>query len=84
MDTQNVLWVIYPVTWEMSPGRAEKIWSIGVMGPGMVSKVFLIYPPECLTLVFHGLLWDFPNRQATQRGEFSDPAKLLGYYASLG
>ena len=37
---------------------------------GLVSKGFLIKLPERLTLLIHGLLWEFPNRQATQRGSF--------------
>ena len=40
------------------------------MALGLVSEVFLIYPPECLTLVLHGILWDFTNKKATQGGTF--------------
>ena len=38
------------------------------MAPGLVSKGFLIDPPDHLPLVLHGLFWYFPNRQATQGG----------------
>ena len=34
----------------------------------MVSKGFLIDPPECFPLVFRGLLWYFPNKKLTQGG----------------
>ena len=48
-------------------GWADTIWSIEVMAPGLVSKGLLIDPLECFPLVLHGLLWGFPNMQATQR-----------------
>ena len=37
---------------------------------GLVSTGFLMDPPDRLPLVLHGLLWDFPNIQATQGGGF--------------
>ena len=40
------------------------------MEPGLVYEGFLIEPPECLPLVIHGIMWDFPNIQATQVGSF--------------
>ena len=40
------------------------------MASVMFSEGFLIGPLECLPLVLHGLLWDFPNIQATQVGSF--------------
>ena len=52
----------------VSSGWVETLWSIEVMAPGLVSKGFLVDPPERLPLVFHGLLWEFSNRQATQGG----------------
>ena len=48
------------------------------MDPGLVSEVFLMDPPERLPLVFHGLLWDFPNREATHRGNFLTSLIFLG------
>ena len=59
-------------------GWEETIWSIEVMSPGLVSQGLLIDPPECLPLVLHGLLWDFPNKQATQWGIFMILLSLLG------
>ena len=70
VDSHNLGWVRIPVTWGVSPGWAETIWSIELMAPGLVSEVFLIYPPECLPWVLHGLLSDFPNKQATQGRSF--------------
>ena len=67
-DAQNITWVRAPVNWEMNPGWAETIWSIEVMDPGLV----------CLPLVLRGLLWEFPNRQATQGGSFMSLLSLLG------
>ena len=61
MDAHNLAWVKAPVTWVMSPGWAETIWSIEVMAPGLVSEGFLIDPLEFLTLILHGLLWEFTN-----------------------
>ena len=72
-----------PVTSVMIPGYAETIWSIEVMDPVLVSEGFLIDPPECLTLVLHGLLWVLSNRQATQGGG-SEIAEFLGYCPPLG
>ena len=57
MADQNIVWVKFLVTWVMSSGWEEKIWSIEFMAPGMVSKGLLIDPPESLPLVLHGLLW---------------------------
>ena len=54
----------------MIPGWADTIWSIEVMAPGLVSKGFLIDPPESLPLVLHIHLWDFTNRQDTKWGIF--------------
>ena len=59
-----------PVNSGMIPGWEDIIWSIEAMAPGMISEGFLIDPLECLPLVLHGLLWDFPNIQATQVGSF--------------
>ena len=58
---QNLECVRAPVTWGMSPGWEETIWSIEVMAPGLVSEGFLIGPLECLLLVLHGILWEFTN-----------------------
>ena len=52
----------------MIPDWEETFWSIEVMAPGLVSEGFLIDPLECFPLVLYGLLWDFPNMQATQGG----------------
>ena len=49
----------------MNPVWEETVWSIKVMELGMVSKGLLIDPPDFLRLVLHGLLWYFPNSQAT-------------------
>ena len=45
---------------------------------GMVSKAFLIYPPGCLPLVLHGLVWYLPNSQATQGGGGMNLPSFLG------
>ena len=44
--------------------------STEIMCPGLVSEGILIDPLECLSLVLHGLLWDFSNMQDTQEGSF--------------
>ena len=75
---KNISWVIAPVTWGMIPGLTDIIWSIKVMAPGLVSEGFLMDPPECFTLVFNGLLWYLPNRQATQGGSFLTLLIFLG------
>ena len=54
----------------MIPGWTETIWSIEVMASGLVSEAFLVNLLECLPLVLHRLLWEFPNLQATQGGSF--------------
>ena len=54
----------------MSSGLSYTIWSIEFMALGLVSKVFLIDPIECMPLVIHGLLWYFPDVQLTQGGSF--------------
>ena len=53
------------------------------MDPGLVSEVFLMDPPERLPLVFHGLLWDFPNIQTTQGGKFFTLLSFLGIISLL-
>ena len=60
------------------PVWTETIWSIEVMDLGTVSEGFLIEAPECLPLVLHGLLWDFPNKQATKEGSFMIFMSFLG------
>ena len=67
----------------MSTGWEEKIWSIEVMVPGLVSKGFLVDLPDCLHLGPHGILCDFPNKQATQGGGGYDPDYIPGYYPPL-
>ena len=67
-----------PVTLGMIPGWADTIFSIEVMSPGLVSEGFLIDSPGCLSLVIHGLLWDFQNRQATQGGGVLIFLRFLG------
>ena len=54
------------------------------MPPGMFYEGFLIDPPERLPLALHGLLWEFPNSQATLGGGGSYPADILGYNPPLG
>ena len=68
MDSRNLTCVKSPVAWLMIPGLAYIIWSIKFMAPGLVSDGFLVDPPECLSLVLHGILWYFPKMQATQGG----------------
>ena len=53
----NLVWVRSPVTWGVIPGWAETICSINVMTPGLIYEGLLIYLPESLPLVLHGLLW---------------------------
>ena len=67
----------------MIPDWVDTIWSIEIMSLGLVFKGLLIKLPECLPLVLHGLLWDFPNNQATQGGGY-DISELLCYYPHLG
>ena len=43
----------------------------------MVSEGFLIDPPECFPFFLHGILWDFPNNQATEGGSFLISLRLL-------
>ena len=76
--SQNLSWMCFPVTWGLRYGWAEIIWSIEFMDLSMVYEGFLIEPPECLTLVLHGLLWDFKNSQATQGGSFITLLVFLG------
>ena len=45
---------------------------------GLVSDGFIIDPPACLPLFLHGLLWEFPNKQATQGGCFLILQRFLG------
>ena len=54
------------------------------MAPGLVSEVFLIDPPKRLPLVLHGLLWYFPNREATQGRSFLTLLIFLGIIYLLG
>ena len=65
------------MTWIIIPGWAYIICQINVMNLGLVSKGFLVDPPDRLPLVFHGLLWDFPNSQATQGGFFLSFLRFL-------
>ena len=76
--TQNIAWVRAPVNCGMSSGWAETIWSIEVIALGLVSEGFLIDQLEFLPLVFHGLLWDFPNMQATLWRSFLILLSFLG------
>ena len=48
------------------------------MGLGLVSGGFLIDPLGCFPLVINGLMWYFPNRQATQSGSFLTFMRFLG------
>ena len=70
MAAHNLAWFRSPVASEIIPDWAETVCSIEFIALGLVSESFLIDPPECLTLVIHGLLWDFPNIQATQGGSY--------------
>ena len=83
VDAQNIAWVRAPVTWGMIPDWEETIWSIKVMAPVMVYGGFLIDPPECLPLVLHGPLWDFPNKKATQGGSILIFLSFLGIISLL-
>ena len=62
----------------MGPGWADTIWSIEVMTLGLVYKCFLIDLHECLTLVLHGLLWEFPNIEGKQGFFFLVLLSFLG------
>ena len=84
MSSQNIAWVRSPMTWGTIPGWAETIWSIEFMAPSLVSKGFLIDMLDFLPLVLHGILWDFPNMQASKGGEFSDPDDITWYYPPIG
>ena len=53
------------------------------MAPGMVSEGFLVDSPECLPLILHGLLWYFPNNQATQWGVFMTLVIFMGIITLL-
>ena len=70
MASHNLVWISALVNWITRSGWTEIIWSIKVMAMGLVSEDLLIEPPGCLALVFHGILWDFPNRQETQGRNF--------------
>ena len=70
MAVQNLVWVIYPATWQIIPGWEDTTWSIEVMALGLVSEGLLINPLQCLPLILHGLSWGFPNIQATQGRRF--------------
>ena len=83
VSAQNLPWISNPVVWGVSPGWEDIIWKIEVMAPGLFFGVLLIDPPECLTLVLHGLLWYFPNRKVTQRGG-SGLANIPGNYSCIG
>ena len=74
---QNFVLVRTPVTFSMSPGWSDTIMSIEFMDPGLVSEGFLIDLLECLPLVIYGLLWDFPDIQATQGPIFVTPLIFL-------
>ena len=54
------------------------------MSLGLVYEGLVIDSLKCLHLVLHGLLWDFPNMNATQEGKFSDISDILWYYIPLG
>ena len=62
----------------MSSGLSYTIWSIEFMALGLVSKVFLIDPIECLRLILHVILWDLSNMQSTQGGIFLILMSFLG------
>ena len=72
-----------PVTLGMIPGWADTIFSIEVMSPGLVSEGFLIDSPGCLSLVIHGLLWEFQNRQVTKEGRVITFLIFLGIITLL-
>ena len=48
------------------------------MDPGLVSKGFLMDPPESFPLGLHGLVWDFLNMQAAKEGIFLTFLRCLG------
>ena len=50
---------------------------------GLVSKDSLIDLLDYLPLVLHGLLWDFPNKQATKGGSFLVLLSFLGIISLL-
>ena len=83
---EYILWVSATVALCMIPGWEYIIWKIDDMSPGLVSKVFLIYPPEYLLLVIFGLLWYFPNSLESQGGgsDLVDiPGVLFPYWIIL-
>ena len=48
------------------------------MAPGLVHEELLVDPHRFFPLALHGLLWDFPNIQSTQRGCFLELLRFLG------
>ena len=48
------------------------------MDPGLVSEDFPMDSPKRFPLVLHGFLWGFPNREATQGGNFFTLLIFLG------
>ena len=67
----------------MISGWEYTICLIEFVDPGLVSKVLLIDPPELLSLVLHGLLWYFSNKQATQGVSFLIFLVFLGIFPLL-
>ena len=83
MDAQNLVCTNDIVTWGMIPGWVQIIWKIKFMDLGLVSEVFLVKSPECLPLVPHVLLWDFPNNKLEQGGGFLIFLRFLGIITLL-
>ena len=54
------------------------------MASSLISEGLLMDLPECLALVLHGLLLDFPNNEATQGGSFRIFYEIPCYYPPLG
>ena len=48
------------------------------MALGLVSEGLLVDPPESFPFLLHGLLWHFPNKQATQGRGFLISMRFLG------
>ena len=67
----------------MIPGWEYTTLAIEFMSPGLVAEGFLIDPPECFPLFLHGLLWEFPNMQATQGDIFLTLLIFLGIISLL-
>ena len=56
------------MTWGVIPGWAETIWSIEVMALGLVSKGFLIDPPDCLPWYYMASCGTFQKKTGDTRG----------------